>query len=284
VYAVSPLRYPGAKWRLDQFVSAVISDNNIQQCHYAEPYAGGASLALSLLLRQVVSEIHLNDRDRSVWAFWKCVTEQPRELIAQIQSSPVTMDQWYAQREVQSHKESASLVDLAFSTFFLNRTNRSGILKAGVIGGKDQLGPWKISARFNKPDLIERIRRIAALRSRIHVTRLDALSFISRRDDSLPKRRSLMYLDPPYFHKGPELYMNSYEPRDHAAVAVLVTRKLRVPWIVSYDNVPQIKELYAGVRFMSYTLRYSASTTRKGKEMIFVRRGLKVRPCLLDDA
>jgi DNA adenine methylase len=176
MYAISPLRYPGAKWRLDDFMSAVLKDNKLEGGHYAEPYAGGASLALSLLFRERVSEVHLNDFDRSVWAFWKSAVDHSEEFIARVRSTKVTIDQWCAQREVQKRKQEACLLDLGFSTFFLNRTNRSGILDGGVIGGKDQSGGWKIDARYNRPNLVQRLEWIGSVRSRIHVTRLATAS------------------------------------------------------------------------------------------------------------
>ena len=280
MYAVSPLRYPGAKWRLDSFVDALIRDNGLVGGHYAEPYAGGASLALSMLFRGGVSQIHLNDYDRSVWAFWKSATEHSGELIARVREAKMTIDEWHVQREIQTTKQSQSIIDLGFSTFYLNRTNRSGILTAGVIGGKDQRGPWKLDARFNKTNLIERLQRIAKHKSQIHVTRLDALTFTKRRSSTLPKK-SLVYLDPPYYVKGQELYMNAYGEGDHAAVAEAVRHELQLPWIVSYDDVPQIRSLYSAVHRTSYMLRYSASSTRKGRELIFARPGLKIRPELL---
>jgi DNA adenine methylase len=284
MYAMSPLRYPGAKWRLDNFVSAVIRDNGMTGGHYAEPYAGGASLALSLLFGERVAEIHLNDLDRSVWAFWKCAVEYSTELIARVRATNVSIDEWHVQREVQVNKCRASVLDLGFSTFFLNRTNRSGIIAGGVVGGKGQSGRWKLDARFNKQDLVERLERIALYKSRIHVTRLDALAFIARRGESLPPKRSLMYLDPPYFVKGQDLYMNAYRPGDHAAVADAVMQQIKVPWLVSYDDVPEIRNLYGAARRIRYTLRYSASSNRKGQEVMFMCPGLRARRALLVDA
>lgn len=284
MYAVSPLRYPGAKWRLDGFVEALLQDNGLAAGHYAEPYAGGASLALSLMYRGSVSEIHLNDFDRSVWAFWKCATEHSAELIERVRAAKLTIDEWQVQRDVQAQKKTASIVDLGFSTFYMNRTNRSGILTAGVIGGKDQLGPWKLDARFNKANLIERLQRVARHRSQIHVTRLDALTFTRRRSSTLPPTKSLVYLDPPYFVKGQELYMNAYAECDHATLAHAVRNELRLPWLVSYDDVPQIRRLYSPTHRTSYMLRYSASSTRRGRELIFARPGLKIRPELLTRA
>lgn len=281
MYAISPLRYPGAKWRLDNFVSALVRDNGLAGGHYAEPYAGGASLALSLLFGGRVAEVHLNDLDRSVWAFWKSAVEHSGELVARVRSTKVTIDEWHVQREVQANKHNASILDLGFSTFFLNRTNRSGIITGGVVGGKAQSGKWKLDARFNKTNLIERLERIRAYKTRIHVSRLDALTFIARRGESLPPKRSLMYLDPPYFAKGQDLYMNAYRPGDHAAVADAVMQQIKVPWLVSYDDVPEIRSLYGASRRIRYALRYSASSTRTGQEVIFMCPGLRARRGLL---
>lgn len=281
MYAISPLRYPGAKWRLEKFISALLEDNGLLGGHYAEPYAGGASLALSLLFQEKISHIHLNDLDRSIWAFWRSVLDHPKELMARIRRTKVTIEEWHRQREVQLQKSAASIFDLGYSTFFLNRTNRSGILTAGVIGGKDQSGPWRLDARFNTQDLIDRIQKISTYKSRIHLTRLDALTFVLRRNITLPAAATLLYLDPPYFKNGQGLYMNAYEPDDHKLVAAVVTRKLELPWVVSYDDVPEIRTLYENCRRLSYSLRYSASTTRRGREAVFVSDHLRARPRLL---
>lgn len=283
MYAASPLRYPGAKWRLDRFVTALLADNGLRGGHYAEPYAGGASLALSLLFGEQVSDIHLNDLDRSVYAFWKAATQHTEELVDLVERTKVDMESWYEQKEVQKNKSHASILELGFSTFFLNRTNRSGILTAGVIGGKGQKGLWKIDARYAKINLVDRLRKVGKYKSRIHVTKFDALTFLHRRGKELPKK-SLFYLDPPYYVKGQDLYMNAYEPSDHRAVALRVTEELERPWIVSYDDVPEIRQLYRASRRKSYVLRYSASTQRKGLEVVFLSPGLRTKPSLLADA
>lgn len=283
MYAVSPMRYPGAKWRLEKFVSSILKDNELEGGHYVEPYAGGASLALSLLFQGYVNEIHLNDLDRSIFAFWKVITEYPEEIIERIRSTPVTMDVWFAQQIIQANKQHADIFDLGFSTFFLNRTNRSGILTAGVIGGKAQTGNWKIDARFNKANLLERIKRISSFRSRIHVTNMEAMTFIKNGITSLPDK-SFIYLDPPYYVKGRGLYMNAYKPEDHAQIASTILRDLNYPWMVSYDDVPEIRQLYEGINKECYVLRYSASKQRKGQEIVFLSPQLKVQSKFLLDA
>lgn len=280
MYAISPLRYPGAKWRLEAFISSLLKLNRIDGGHYAEPYAGGCSLALSLLFSEQVKEIHLNDLDRSIYAFWKSVTEYSSELIERIHATEINIETWREQKEIQKNKRTASIVELGFSTFFLNRTNRSGILNAGVIGGKAQLGKWRIDARFHKQHLIERVQKIATFKSRIHVTKLDALDFVRRRGASLPAK-SFLYLDPPYFVKGQELYLNSYRPADHARVAEVVLGTVGIPWMVSYDDTTEIRALYKTARKEKYELRYSASLSRKGNEIIFLSPGLRINKALL---
>ena len=73
------------------------------------------------------------------------------------------MAEWRQQREVYGRRETADLDELGFATLFLNRTNRSGIIGGGVIGGKQQHGAWGLDARFTKSDLVQRIKKGAVL-------------------------------------------------------------------------------------------------------------------------
>ncbi|MDQ7966542.1 DNA adenine methylase [Pseudomonas plecoglossicida] len=282
MYAVSPLRYPGAKWRLEKFVNALLKANNLQGSDYVEPFAGGASLAISLLLQGYVGKIHLNDLDRSVYAFWHSVIHETEGLCRLISDTPVSMDVWRAQKMIQSEKGQAGLLELGFSTFFLNRTNRSGILSAGVIGGKEQAGKWKIDARYNKVNLISRVEAIAGKGSSVQVYNFDALEFLSICNQSLPAS-SFIYLDPPYFVKGQELYLNFYNSSDHARLSSFVQQELSLPWMVSYDDVEEIKQLYS-LSYATeepYLLPYSASKVRKGREVFFLGPGLKTQTDLI---
>lgn len=275
MYLATPLRYPGGKTRLSEFVEDLIGENGLTDGHYVEPYAGGAGVALSLLFMEIVSEVHLNDLSRPVYAFWHSAVRHTEELVARIKAAPVTVREWERQREVQRNASRARLLDLGFSTFFLNRTNRSGILDGGVIGGKDQTGEWKIDARYNKPELIERIRRVGRYRTRIHLYRRDAAELLAEVVPQLP-RRTFVYLDPPYFERGPDLYLNHYTPGDHERIARRVRKHLHRPWLVSYDNVPEIRRLYRGLRTRQYSLPYSAREHYEGTELLFFSPRLKI--------
>lgn len=190
----TPLRYPGGKSKVANYIKLLFELNGIRDGIYVEPYAGGAGVALALLLDEYVSEIHINDLNPSIYSFWSAVLNQTEELCDLISVTPVSMEEWSKQYEIQEQPDGKTTLELAFSTFFLNRTNRSGIIsKAGVIGGKDQTGKWKIDARYNKEELIKRIRFIAMYRDRINLTRLDAIELI--KGDLARAENTIFYLD-----------------------------------------------------------------------------------------
>lgn len=263
----TPLRYPGGKGKLAGFIKNLLSENGLVDGEYAEPYAGGAAIAIELLLQEFVQRIHINDISRPIYAFWHSVLRRTEELCRLIVDTPVTLNTWKRQRSIMLANSRTSLLELGFATFFLNRTNRSGILNAGVIGGKMQRGEWGIDARYNKDTLVKRVIAIANMNSRISLTRLDAIEFL--KTVKLP-RKTLIYLDPPYYDKGGRLYYDSYKHDDHLAVAEFVRERLATKnWIVSYDNVAPIRAMYSGRPRITYGLRYSARDHRDGTEVIF---------------
>ncbi len=271
----SPLRYPGGKNRLAKFIAQICVDNNING-HYVEPYAGGASVALYLLIENKVKKITINDKDKSIYAFWYSVLNHTDELCEIIKETEITIENWKKQREIQRNKErEKDLLRLGFSTFFLNRTNRSGIINAGVIGGIEQKGKYKLDARFNKKDLVQRIRRIASLKSRIDLQNMDALDLIKKIKKESNNKNTILYFDPPYYLKGAGLYMNSYKHDDHKRVADEIKKIKRIHWIISYDDVPEINKMYSGVRKFAFSLIHMAFAPKSGKEILFFSDSLK---------
>lgn len=266
--SLSPLRYPGGKSSIMPLISRTINSSGMQRYGYVEPYAGGCGLALSLLYGGYVSEIHINDIDPGVWSFWLSVLDHTSDLVALIRDANVTVDEWQRQRRVIHEGDLSDPIKLGFATFFLNRTCRSGIIRgSGVIGGVDQAGTYKIGCRFNKEELINRITRIKKYRSRIHLTRIDAVDLIT--DFGNFSKKTLFYIDPPYYAKGSSLYMNAYGEDDHARVSAAVL-SLGRPWIVTYDNVNPIKSLYLGRRQHSFDIQYSAQVKRMGNELLII--------------
>lgn len=272
----TPLRYPGGKGKLAAYVKQIIRENKLYDGEYVEPYAGGAAIALELLLQEYVTKIHINDLSAPVYAFWKAVLNDTDALCRLIKNTRLSVASWRRQKRIFSHPGDHSSLELGFATFFLNRTNRSGILNGGVIGGLDQAGPWKIDARYNADELIFRVESIANLRRRIKLTRSDALALLRH---GLPRwdERTLIYLDPPYYERGRELYYDYYRQTDHENLAAFITANMNSQsWIVSYDNVEAIKTLYSRFRHIVYDVGYSARETRQGREAMFFSPGLVI--------
>jgi DNA adenine methylase len=274
----SPLRYPGGKAKLAPFFKRLLELNGLCDGHYAEPYAGGSGLALSLLYAEYVRYIHINDIDRAVYAFWNSVLTRTDEFCRLIERRPLDPQEWRRQRRIVEAKGSADLFELGFAAFYLNRTSRSGIIASGgMIGGNEQKGKWKLDARFNRAALVERVRRVASYKSRISLTRLDALNFLGAMAAELPDQ-SLTYCDPPYFVKGQRrLYADFYKADDHAAVAGTLG-SFPHRWVVSYDYAPEILTLYRGHSCVVYDLLYRAQERYDGAEAIFFSPGVIIPP------
>lgn len=271
----SPLRYPGGKACLLDNIKAIIDDNNIRGIEYAEPFAGGAGLALSLLFESYVSHVFLNDLDTAIFAFWSSLLEQTDDFCALIEQTPVTIEQWFHQKRIFSKPSYYSLFELGFATFFLNRTNRSGIILGGTIGGLHQDSKYKLDCRFNKVNLIQKIRRVALWREYISLTRIDGCEFIREVICNYP-RNCLAFIDPPYYQKGPQLYYNAFNHSDHVRLAELIQNELPGPWIVTYDDMPEIRSMYAFAPEVPYEIRYSLSKKRKGREVMYHSHNLSV--------
>ena len=262
----SPLRYPGGKHRLAGFIQLAIQNLNMPYCTYVEPFAGGAGVALSLLLDGTVNHIVINDYDKAIYSFWRAVRQEPASLIELIQNTPVTIDEWRRQKEIYSTSTAYSL-DLAFATLFLNRTNRSGILNAGPIGGYAQDGEWKLDVRFDKEAIIAKIKLIAKERERITVYNKDIISLL-RNYVSLFGDTLFFYFDPPYYNKGQKLYKNFFTPQDHKRIYDVITNEINSPWIITYDDVSQIAEMYSDYEMRHFDLTYSAANKGTASELM----------------
>lgn len=270
----TPLRYPGGKGRLGQWLAELMRHNKISGGWYIEPYAGGAGAAIFLLLKGYVNHIVINDADPAIYAFWKAVIDDNKRLVQLIKDTPVTIENWYRQREVIASPSNYEPIEVGFATFFLNRTNRSGILSGGVIGGKNQDGPYALNARFNKEELCARIEKLGTMRTSIDVYGLDAMDLVNTIRDSLPEK-SLIYFDPPYYKKGSQLYRNHYAPEDHADIAEVVCN-LDIPWLVTYDNCDEIKNLYSSVETVEFSLHYSTHLSRPKATEVMFYKGLQL--------
>ncbi|MFW1645319.1 DNA adenine methylase [Acinetobacter guillouiae] len=269
----TPLRYPGGKGKFAPVVKTIFEENSLVGGHYLEPYAGGAGVALDLLYSNYVSDIHINDIDKAVYSFWESITKNTEEFLKLLIDTPINMDEWYKQKTILNDVECDDVLIKGFAAFFMNRTNRSGILKGGVIGGKKQDGQYTLDARFNKVNLKKRIEKVGLNASKIHVYNEDALDLINRVDLLLPEN-SLVYLDPPYYVKGQGLYRNFYNHDDHVFIKNALDN-IKTKWIVSYDKCDEIIDIYSDYFMTDYDLNYSAYHRIKAKEVMFFCDTLK---------
>ena len=272
----SPLRYPGGKGCLAGLLATIIDLNGLRGCRYFEPFAGGAGAALELLKDDVVSEIHINDADIRISSFWKAAVCETDRFVDRIFEIPLNIEEWSRQELICSNPRGKQTFELGFSAFFMNRCNRSGVMKgAGPIGGKAQAGKWKLDVRFNRETLASRILALGRRRERIHISNEDAMAFLK---NSLPRgtqrKQVLVFLDPPYVNKGQRLYLNAYGPKDHGALAGYVNAQKTLPWIMTYDDTELIRDLYAANCVLPMPIRYSLNQKVKASELMIAPKRL----------
>jgi len=264
----TPLRYPGGKAKILDFMKEFIKLNFNDRPVYVEPYAGGAAVALGLLMDGYVEKVCINDNDIGIYSFWKSILEYSDEFLSLLNDTSVDINTWKIQKQVYTNYAKYSTLEIGFATFFLNRCNYSGIINGGPIGGISQNGFWKIDARFNKNKLTEKILEILKYKDSIELYNCDTLVLLKRYKKKFEK--CLLYLDPPYFNKGSKLYKNHYQEKDHIQIADIV-KKLNGHWIVSYDNTPEIVDLYKFTKnTIEFNIPYSARKNRKGREVMFI--------------
>lgn len=272
---LTPLRYPGGKTKYTDLFIEIISANRLDDYTFVEVFAGGAGAALSLLLKGYVNSLILNDLDVAIYSFWQSVKESPDELIKLIRSTRVSMAEWRRQKTIHDSKDTSNMLALGFSTFYLNRCNHSGILNARPIGGMQQKGNYTIKSRFNKTTAINKIEAIAGHAESIEIFNLDGINFLKLLKRKYHNQKCFVYLDPPYYQKGPSLYLNHFQHDDHKALRDSILN-CPFPWLLSYDNHEEILNLYKDQDcniFRNY-LRHTISGNSTAEELIISKLSL----------
>lgn len=264
---LTPLRYPGGKSVMTPFFIDLFEANSMKRAVYAEPYAGGAGTAVNLLLNDVVDKILINDANICIYSFWHYLLEYKCNFINRIWDMEVSISEWHRQKTILKEATLPSL-ELGIATFFLSRTNRSGILTAGPIGGntqeKQDAAKYKVDCRFNKQDLCERLSKIVERASQIKVCNEDAVSFLRKINDN----KTVVYLDPPYYVNGKSLYMNYYKHNDHLYLSEYLKSVDTFKWVLSYDNADEIIGMYRDFDLYVFELSYTAQDIKQGSELL----------------
>lgn len=270
-YYISPLRYPGGKAALANFLADLIDLQHPRPRVYVEPFAGGAGAALRLLYGEHVDRVVLNDLNPGIAAFWRAVFHHTDDLIERVRFCELSINAWHGYR-AQYLSGECSDIELGFATLYLNRTNRSGILNARPIGGLEQAGKWKLGVRFNREDLVARIRILGAYRDRVDVQQRDALDLLATIDTT----QALLYVDPPYIVQGDELYLDTLTWEDHQRLARLLKRRHR-RWVLTYDTDPRVPSLlYKNLRCAQFSIKHTAAVQQIGTEYAVFSQSLRV--------
>ena len=264
---ISPLRYPGGKARIAPIISELILKSSPIISTYYEPFCGGAGIALCLLMNNLVECIFINDYDRAIYSFWRAVFFDTKELIIMIKKTPITVTEWKKQRIIYQSSFKYS-VDYAFSTLFLNRTNRSGIISAGPIGGYKQEGKWKIDARYNKTEMINRIINISKYKKRVKVNNMDIRRYIN---SHYFDEKSFIFFDPPYVNNAKRLYKNALTLTDHIEIACAIKGISKAKWMITYDDTEFVRSLYSGYHIDTFSIQYSAAMKKRENELLILK-------------
>lgn len=263
----TPLRYPGGKSLMSSFFEEVIDYNMLEKTVYAEPYAGGAGSAINLLLGNKVEAIKINDISLGIFSFWYFLVHQSSDFLKMVDKTEVNLKEWQKQRSIFKKSQKASL-ELGFATFYLSRTNRSGILNAGPMGGQDPIkqfnAKYKLDCRYNKEALLNKFADIIKIRKNIEVYNEDALTFLSK----IKNKNTFVYLDPPYYDQGKALYLNYYKHKDHLVLSDFLRNTTDFNWVLSYDNVEAIRKLYFDFDLYEFELTYTAHKVKNGTEFL----------------
>jgi len=262
----SPLRYPGGKSNFVPTIDKIIRTSKLDNKPFYEPYAGSAAISLGLLAAGTIKTATILERDPLIYSFWKSVLDNSEVLIDRFRGLPITLETWQTFKPLLDIKEvnDSNVLDLGLAGLFFNRSNFSGILKAGPIGGHGQKSTYKIDCRTNKEDLILRIQSIAAMSSKINVVFGDAVELIKTNSR---KQNVIFYIDPPYFNKGESLYRYFYKLSDHKRLAEAL-KKAKFPWILSYDSHHVIEFLYEDFFIRKHKFQYSAGVPKKDDELL----------------
>lgn len=275
----SPLRYPGGKTQLSKFLIKLLEYNDLKNVVYAEPFSGGFGAGLELLFSGKINRAIINDFDIAIYSIWYAILNESDRFVKDILSTDITINEWKKQKETYENlsKTNTYSYELAFATYFLNRTNVSGIITGGPIGGQSQTGKYKINSRFNREKLAEKIMEINRWKNKIELYNLEANDFINQILMKYSPEEIFIFFDPPYYEQGKNLYTNFFKHEDHVMLKNNIEKLNDYNWILTYDYQEEIYDIYKDYCKHSYKINYSANKVRKANELLIHSDCIKVK-------
>ena len=135
-------------------------------------------------------------------------------------------------------------------------------------------GTPDINPRFTISS-IERLKNFKIKKKFLSVKHMDfKKSIIKHKED-------LMYLDPPYRIES-KIYDSkdkegNLENFDHEGLAKILKKDKKKKWILSYNNINSIKELYKGHTILEPKWSYSMSKDKKSRELLIFSKDIKIK-------
>lgn len=281
---ISPLRYPGGKARMTQWLLGVLDNNRCTRMDaeiWVEPFAGGAGAGLTALENGTVSETWLVEAHPAVAAFWQSVVEDNEAMARRIEAVVPTLALFEEAREMVAAGltgEGVNRLDLGVAAFIVNRCSRSGMVlpNVGPIGGKSQTGRYTIAARWNGPSLAERLRRIGLYGSKLKIITGDGIEHLEHLPGSGIEDEMFLFVDPPYIGVGNRLYAQGMQKSDHDRLAAAL--KALPFWVLTYDAHPDVLGLYPPEdhQVMEFEIPHSINQSHIGSEYLVAPLGVEI--------
>jgi DNA adenine methylase len=212
-------------------------------------------------IRQAAS-VWINDLDPGMFAVWSSVVYHRQQLEQLVAAFNPTVDAFYRLKECDGNLTGDMAVDAA-NKIALHRMSVSGFgaMAGGPIGGRSQQSGYTVGCRWSPASIITAIRRaysiLAPFRQRLRITNLHFRELIAGACDNV-----LIYLDPPYYVKGGQLYAHNMSHDEHVELASLL-RETPADWRLSYDDCKEIRDLYSWADFQELEIRYTNAVTDK---------------------
>jgi DNA adenine methylase len=284
----SLIRYPGGKSKLCQQIIDKLSSYITPNTIYYEPFFGGGGIGLKLLknpplksplgMRYIfyptISSIWINDKDIGISCLWTSVIKYAEKLKRKIiDFKPSVFDFYAFKRELLRLDRKPILeddiVDIGFKKLAIHQISYSGLgtKSGGPLGGINQQSKYLIDCRWSPKYLCKKIDNFHTLFSNINIEQ----QYCTNEDFGVllnnANTNCLVYLDPPYYVKGNELYQCGFNENDHVRLSNML-RIANYKWLLSYDDCPEIRKLYWWANTESLSVNYTINTSNNKNELL----------------